>query len=173
MKKLTILFILISGFMFSQTFDIKKMQSFINKTPAEFALAYNTKIESIKDNFGDEKISYEKVKFNDVYYYLIIQSSNKTIKEITIATLENTTNFFKINSEYLESITGEDNKDNFFISVNRKINGETKYFDNVNQLILNLKEGNYSLNYYTANIKNYKLKIEIFLSKDLSFILLK
>ena len=173
MKKLTILFTLFSGLLFSQTFDIKKMQSFINKTPAEFAMAYNTKIESVKDNFGDEKISFEKVKFNDTYYYLSVQSSNKTIKEITVATIENTTNFFKTNSEYLESITDESDKKNLFISVNRRINGEKTYFDTVNQLILNLKDGSYSLTYYSANVQNYTSKINIILGKDISFIILE
>ncbi len=173
MKKLTILFILISGFLFSQTFDIKKMQSFINKTPAEFALAYNTKISYIKDNFGDEKISFEKVKFNDVYYYLSVESSNKTIKKIIVTTLENTTNFFKINSEYLESITNESEKEKPFISVFRKINGEEKYFDSVNQLIMNLKDGSYSLDYYNASIQSYSLKINILLAKEISFIVLE
>lgn len=173
MKKITILFILLSGFMFSQTFDLKKMQSFINKTPAEFALAYNTKIENVKDNFGDEKISFEKVKINDSNYLLQVSTSNKTIKEITIAALENTTNFFKINAEYLESISTDPEKKDLFISVTRKINGKKSYFNTVNELILNLKDGSYSLDYYSANVNNYSSKMNLILSKDLSFIVIE
>ena len=172
MKKITFLFILISGFMFSQTFDINKMKTFINKTPLEFAVAYNTKIESIKDNFGDEKITFEKVKINDSNYLLQVSTSNKTIKEITIIALENTTNFFKINSEYLESVSNNSEKKNLFIYVYKKVYGNETYFNNVSELILNLKEGNYSLNYYSACVKDYSLKINITLAKDLSFIIL-
>lgn len=170
MKKLTFLFILFFGYSFSQTFDIKKMQSFINKTPAELAMFYNTKVESIKDNFGDEKITFEKVKINDQFYFIQVESTSKTIKNITVSVLDNTTNFFKINSEYLESIS---NKDKIFISLTRNVTGEKKYFKDVNELILNLKEGRYSLDYFTANVNSYSEKISIVIGRNFSFIELK
>ncbi len=163
MKQLILLFILISGILFGQKLDLQNLQSFVGKSPDEFAKAYNlTKIKDV-DNFGEIKTSYSGLTIDDEKSNPQILHENSVIKEITIYKEKDFKTFFANTLNEIDKLQTDDKKK--FYKVTKRYGNNTNYFNTVPEFISALKNSfdleNYS-GIATVSTENREYQMMIF-----------
>lgn len=137
MKKTVLLFILISGMFYGQKLDLQALQSFIGKSPNEFAKAYNlTKVKDVH-NFWEIKTSFSGLPIDDEESNPEIIHVNNVIKEITIYKENDFKTFFANTLKKIDKLQTDDNKK--FYKVESRYDYRTNYFGKVSGFIDALK----------------------------------
>lgn len=171
MKKILFLFVLFANTCYSQLIDTKELQGYIGKTIEDFNSFYNLKSSSIKNNFGDFEYGYDRAKIYNKDYIINIKTIDNKIKKITVGSDIDYKSFFKTYAEIIESESID--KGNLFIQVIRKINSENRYFKSVQEIVNSLKNEEYDLRFYSGSVTSYKIKQQLFITNNISFIVLE